>query len=217
MDPISAVFAVGTFWFWFLLVVELFVIFAFVDCDNGIAATISLVVFASVLQFFGNVNIVGFVLRHPIQMVGLFVAYFSLGLMWGIFKWQRLVSDRLRKYKERFSIFLQQKGLPEDTKVLPDQYRIEWKRVVDDTSNYTTNHRTIADVPLVRHYKATIMRWISLWVISVCIFMFKDMIVEMTLFLYERVAGFMQRIANNRWEKESDLKESLKLSDKKTN
>lgn len=195
-DVMLELFVVGSFWFWALIVAELVLLFLFTEFENGICATISLVVFGAALQFMGNVNLVGYVVSHPVHLALAVAAYLLLGTAWGVFKWRKLVVDRLRQHDELFAQFLHDKGLPSTTTVLPMEYRKDWKYYVDRTKEYKTG-QTVADTPLARQHKARIVRWMSLWPFSVTLYLFKDMVAEVFNTIYVRLGAFLQRIADN--------------------
>mgnify|MGYP001296990305 CR=1 FL=1 len=46
-------FVIGTFW-WALIVAELVLLFIFIENENGVGATVSLIIFAACLQWLGK-------------------------------------------------------------------------------------------------------------------------------------------------------------------
>lgn len=191
-------FVVGSFWFWALIAAELILLFVFVEYENGIGATISLAVFAALLQWCGNVDLLGYCVQHPITVLCAVVAYFLLGTVWGVIKWRIFVADRLEDYEELKADFLRSKGLPVGTKVVPVELRKEWKDRVDRTKDYRTG-QTVADVPSARVHKAQIMRWMSLWVISIIWSFLNDFLKRAFQTIYKKIAAFLQRVAQNVW------------------
>jgi hypothetical protein len=191
-------FVIGSFWFWALIAAEIILLFVFVEYENGIGATISLAVFAALLQWCGNVDLIGYVIKHPINVLMAGLAYLLLGTIWGVIKWRIFCADRLDDYEDLKSDYLKGKGLPAGTKVVPVELRKEWSDRVERTRDYHTK-QTIADVPSVRVHKARIMRWMSLWVISVIWSLFNDFLKRVFQSVYKRIAGFLQRIAQNVW------------------
>jgi hypothetical protein len=202
-------FVVGSVWFWALVVAELILLFVFTEYENGIAATVSLVAFGAALQFAGNADILGYMWHHPIHIGLAAIAYLLLGTGWGVFNWRNLVVHRLREHDELFSEFLRSNSLPANTTVLPLQYRKEWARWVERTKDYKTN-QTVADVPLAKQHKARIMRWMSLWVFSVLLYLLKDLVRELFLSIYSALSNFLQRIADNLYAKRN-VKENLEM------
>jgi hypothetical protein len=203
------IFAVGTVWFWLLVTAELALLFLFTEYENGFAATASIVAFLAALQFLGGVNVIGFALAKPHYLVPLVAPYLLLAVAWGIFKWRKLVKDRLRQHDELFAEFLRDCNLPPTTTLLPVEYRVAWKKKVDRTEDYKTG-QTVADVPLAKQHKSRIVRWMALWPFSVALYFFKDMVTEIFLALYTRLATFLQRIADNIYAK-ANVKQNLEI------
>jgi hypothetical protein len=192
----TELFAAGTFWFWALIVVELILLFMFTEYENGVGATVSLVVFGVVM---GGIDILSYIAHHPLQLIVYAVVFFAFGVCWGVFQWRRLVNASLRIHDERLAEFVASKNLPTDTKVLPEHLRAEWKRIVDNTINYDTR-RNIAQVPLVRQNKGKIITWMMMWPFSLSLYLFKDLLKEFFTDIYMKLSGFLQKMANSRWE-----------------
>jgi hypothetical protein len=188
-------FVVGGFWFWMLIVAELALLFVFTEYENGICATVSLVAFVVALQFCGNANPVGTVLTNWYYLIPLILAYLGIGCSWGIFKWRKLVHDRLAQHNELYADFLKEKKLPASTTDLSYEMKVAWSEVVEKTKDHKTQ-QTVADTPQARQHKARITRWMSLWPFSVSLYCFKDMVAEVFTALYKRLATFLQRIAD---------------------
>ena len=190
-------FIAGTFWFWALVAVEIILLFLFVEWENGVSATISLVVFGCLLQFFGNVDIIGFVVANPLQLLAVVGAYFLLGSVWGIVKWYIFCRDRLEEYHDLKAEFLRSKGLPEKTdEPIPSQYRAEWKKKLEGRKGYSGS-RLLNEAPLVRNYKAKVVRWMSFWPISLIWSLINDFVKRICNAIYLRIAKFLQRVSDN--------------------
>ena len=189
-------FLAGTFWFWALIALEIVLLFVFVEWENGVSATISLVVFGALLQFFGNVDIIGYVMGNPFQLIVIVAAYFVFGAVWGICKWWIFCRDRLEEYKELKSEFLRSKGLPENEKTIPIEHRVEWKKKLDDAKRYA-NSRNLGEAPLVRSHKAQILRWMSFWPISMIWGLINDFVRRVCKAIYNRISKFLQRVSDN--------------------
>jgi hypothetical protein len=77
----------GSMWFWILLVVAMGAVFAFIDHEDGIGATGTLVLFLLLLHRFGDISAFSFVSSHPYRILGWASAYFVLGTLWSFAKW----------------------------------------------------------------------------------------------------------------------------------
>lgn len=202
-------FAYGTIGFWGLLAAEILLLLVFENFKQGIAATISVVAYLGFLQYFAKVDVLTYAMTHWYFVAVLAGVYLVFGVGWGVFMWRRLVIQRLEKYNDLYQQYLIDIGLPTDTKVLPEDKRQGWVRVVEGTKNYNTRE-TVADTPQVRHYKAEVIRWMTLWVFSLMLYMFKDLVADLFKKIYRRIASFLQRIADDLWPK-GDIAENLKV------
>lgn len=178
-------FIFGSFWFWTLVAVEILLLFMFVEYENGIGATISVVGFGVLLQWFGNVDIIDYVRAHPLFIVSATVVYFALGAVWGVIKWWLFCHDALEEYEERRAKFFEINGLPRDTKVVPPEFRTKWR----DSHYYV-------ELPQVKHHKIQIIRWMSFWVISMIWSFINDFVKRIFRTIYQRMATYLQGIAD---------------------
>lgn len=194
-------FVIGTFWFWALIVAEIILLFMFVEWENGFGATISLFIFAAMLQWFGDTNIIGFVFDNPLKLVAVVAAYFLLGGVWGTVKWWIFARDCLEEYEELRDNFLRNKNLPAGTTV-PQAFRREWKQNLDRNRDRSYNgYRTLAEAPRARDNKSRIMRWMSFWPVSMLWSFLDDFVKRVFRTIYQRIHNFLQRIADNMWAK----------------
>ena len=193
-------FMVGTFWFWALIVVEIVLLFMFVEYENGMGATISLVAFAAALQWCGDVDLIGYVFANPIKLGAVIAAYFLLGAIWGTAKWWIFARDRLEEYQELKDEFLRNKGL-EPGQTVPSQHRAEWKEKLERNRSHGNYGRTLADTPRVRDNKARILRWMSFWPVSMLWSFLDDFIKRVFKTIYYRIANLLQRISDNMYAK----------------
>lgn len=202
-------FAVGSFMFWALVAVELILLFLFSEYENGIGATLSFVAFLAALQWLGGVNVIAYLLSHPLHIVVAVAAYYGLGVCWGVVNWRNFVYQRQAEHDEMFADFVRAKGLPEDTTTLPVEFRKMWIERVDRTKDH--KGRSIADVPLVRHHKAKVMRWMGLWPFSFTMYVLKDMVKHAFYSIYLYIGSWLQTIADNIWAKKAHVKDNLTL------
>jgi len=185
-------FVFGTFWFWMLVVVELIVLFAFIDNESGIGASLSVLTFGALLQWFGNVDIIQYIKSYPLFILSCAGAYFALGAVWGVVKWWIFCRDRLEDYEEARDSFLKENKVPAGTKVVPVELRLDWKRKLK--SSYRT--QGLAEVPQVRTHKAKIMNWMTFWVISIIWSFINDFVKRIFRTIYQRLSSFLQGISD---------------------
>ncbi len=202
-------FVVGTFWFWALIVVEVLLLFLFVEWENGFGATLSVLIFAAALQWCGDVDFISYVFANPLRLLAVVVAYFLSGGVWGTVKWWIFAKDCLEEYEERRDEFLRDKGLVAGV-VVPPQFRKEWRDTLNRDRGYSRLHsgRTLAEAPRARDNKSSIMRWMSFWPISMLWSFLDDFVKRVFKTIYQRIHNFLQRIADNMWAK-STVSEDL--------
>ena len=199
-------FVIGTFWFWLLIATEIILLFAFIENENGIGATVSVFVFAALLQWFGNVDIISYLRANPMFIVSCLGDHFAPGAVWCIIKWRIFCRDRLEDYEEARAKFLKERGQPAGTKVVPVELRAEWKEAVENSgkygygySGYKVSTKISADPPQVREYKSQIMRWMTFWVISMIWSLINDFVKRVFRSIYLKLATFLQSISDKMW------------------
>ena len=193
MPGLAELFIVGTMPFWLLLLAEVVLLFIFVAYENGIGATLSLIVFGAILQFCGGVDIAGFVVQHPFQLAGVIIAYFVVGTVWGVVKWWLFVNDKLQAYEDMKIEWLRIKG-HEGTNVVPEDLKSQWKEYIDD--HHFPHRKTVAKAPLAREHKNRILNWMGFWVPSMLYSLFNDFIRRVFQSIYYRIAKELQKISD---------------------
>lgn len=183
----AELFLVGTLPFWGLILAEIVLLFIFVAYENGIGATLSLVAFGLILQFFGGVNIANYIVEHPIQLGIYVLLYFFIGTIWGIVKWWLLVWDRRAEYDEFKTEWLRLRDIV-GSKNIPVNLKAEWQR--------TIKNQEWSTAPLARDHKAKIIGWMALWVPSMLYSLFNDAIRRIFLAIYYRIARELQKISD---------------------
>ena len=196
-------FAIGTFWFWALVVAEITLLFIFVEYENGIGATISLAVFGALLQWFGGVDLVSYAKEHPIYLAGALLSYFVFGMVWGIIKWRWFCIDLKNEFKEIREEWLRGHG-SDDVNNVPDTLRKDWDSYMN--THYYRGDNNPAQVPSVKQNKARITRWMSFWPVSFTWSLFDDVVKRIFWEIYNKIAKFLQRMADDIY---SDVKTDL--------
>jgi hypothetical protein len=191
----AELFVFGTFWFWALVVAEIAMLFVFVEWENGVGATLSFVAFLACIQLMGDINVLAFIKEHPLKTIGGVAAYFALGACWSAVKWWIFCRNKLADYKECKIKWLARKG--RDGDVIPPDLKEAWQREL--------GRQTIP--PLVSEHKASILRWMSWWMISMVCSLLNDFMREVWNIIYQEVAAFFQRISDYVF---SDVKDDIK-------
>lgn len=193
-------FVIGTFWFWALIIAEIVLLFLFVEKENGVGATVSMVIFLCALQWMGDVDILGFVFSNPLKLAAIVASYFAFGAVWGTVKWWIFCRDRKEDYNNMKDAFLREKGVAPGTKVVPEEHRQAWQTALRNEANNAYRRQndswTLAEAPRVRDNKAKIMRTMSWWPISMIWSFLDDFIKRVFRTIYYKISGVLQRIAD---------------------
>lgn len=211
------IFVVGSMGFWALIAAEIILLFVFTEYNNGVGATVSLLVFGAALQFVSKIDLLAYMYHHPLVIVAVFVGYILLGIFWGIFKWRQFYLAHGKAYDELFSKFLADNKLPATTDILPVEYRSHWKRKLENSSIYdgeTGNYIHFDEVPQAGKHKVKIMRWMYLWIFSFILYCFKDLVIEFWMWIYTGLATFLQKMADKDFAKRK-INENLDIPDEK--
>ena len=198
-------FVFGTFWFWMLVVAEIVLLFMFMEYENGIGATASLLVVGALLQWCGDVNIIAFVMENPLKIAVLISAYFALGGIWGVCKWWIFCRDRLEEYEEARSEFLAENGRAGE-KSVPPELRKKWKEKLESRCRYSSP--SLAEAPRVRDHKGKVLRWMTFWWVSMVWSLINDFVKRGMKAIYNRISSFMQHISDSIFAK-ANIKEDL--------
>ena len=195
-------FAIGAFWFWVLLIAEITLLLIFSEYDNGIGATISLVVFLGFLQWVGSVDLVLAVKHNWLALLGALGGYVAFGVTYMTFRWIGFVNKEVGKLDAFFATWLENHKLPADTKAedLAPDLKLSLEKDLDHTKNWTTG-QTVDESPKVKYYKAMVMRWLMMWPFSLTLYICKDMVREFFMMVYNRFAGFLQRLSDRAFAK----------------
>lgn len=179
-------FQIGTFPFFALIIVELLVLMMFIAFENGVAATVSMIIFVFILHVFGDTNLVAYTQFHPQQVLLTIAAYFAIGTGWGLFKWWLHVRDLANKYFYERDRWLRSKGVSvADGVPLPEELRKEWR------SQYRG-----ATTPRVSDSAPDILRWMTYWPVSVLWTLMSDVVTRLFRAIYNAIARSLQSIAD---------------------
>ncbi len=190
-------FVVGSLLFWLLIAAEIVMLFVFIDQENGIGATISVVVFAALLQWCGDVDLIGYVRLHPLFILSCIAGYFALGAVWGVIKWWMFCRDRLEEYEEARDEFLRSMGQPSGTRAVPPELRQQWKEHLRSPDHLGRNRTVdLSKTPQVHAHKAEILRWMTFWVVSMIWSFINDLVKRVFRMIYQKLANWLQAISD---------------------
>jgi len=197
-------FVVGTFWFWALIVAEVFWVFGFIKAERGGPAAGGLVVLALVLWLFGDFNVFAYIWAHPWEFAGGVGVYLGVGVVWSLAKWRMIcgeIRDKFYDVRDRFMIKHKvTETIPAELsdKWLTELQNTDWTTGTEEGWRRRTSINEVADIiPLARNHKDYITFWMGYWPISMFWFFLHDMIEKLFQRIYDFFAGMFQRIANS--------------------
>jgi hypothetical protein len=196
------IFLVGSLWFWVLLVVETVLVLVLLEWDQGTAATLTFLVTLLLLQFMGDVNICGYVVRHPLTVALGAAGYFALGTLWAFARWWFYVREQRGGYDELRAAFLRVHRL-EPQSAMPEGLQHQWQRCL---ARAKKNGRRLDVRPLAAAHKVDILRWMSYWPWSSSWTMLQDPVRKAFLAIYHNIAEHLQEISDRAFQGvEADL------------
>ena len=190
-------FAVGSFWFCVVCVLEFCWLLSSASYRNSSSATVSLILFILFLQFIG-VNVIGTIFHNPYHIIAFLVLQFVIGTLYFIHRWRRLVRIAYQPYKEAWRKFLDDNSLPPNTEILPDNLKPAWTIICNEEVYDCDSHkmRKLIDVPQAVDYKWDIVNWIVYWEPSLLVYICSDLFIEIGERIYEFFHDFAQAMAD---------------------
>ena len=197
----AELFVVGGLAFWIAMLAWFIILWVLVEKDHGFLGLLSLVAYGCLLQFGFKMDVVGWILSHPIPLIIFGCLYFFIGAGWGFWLWFLFAKDQKEPYLNKRTDWLVSKG---ETKFdsIPISLKEEWAKYVND--HYEI--RNMMKPPLVRDHKAKVMRWIGYWPLSLITWAFNDMIRRFVKMVYNYIHDWLQGIANRVF---ADIKQDL--------
>jgi hypothetical protein len=185
------IFVVGGLWFWLLLAAEAVILLVLLEWEQGTVATLTLVATLLALQLLGDVNVAGYVVRHPWVAVFATLGYFATGTGWAIAKWWFYVREQRAWYDELRAAFLRVLGYERDS-AMPEGLRLQWQSCLA-----SARERRRLDVhPLAAGHKAQIVRWMSYWPWSATWTLLRDPVRKAFFAIYRQIADLLQEISD---------------------
>lgn len=183
-------FVLGSFWLVALVLVEIVLLFVFMEYENGIGATISVLVFLACIQFLGNVDLITFASQHPWYTCGIVGSYFGLGIVMGCVKWYFYCHDIMREFKQFRDDWLEGQGV--DPGSVPGDLKAEWKTHLD---HWRKDYRNLP--PKARKNVGRITRWMGFWPVVLIVSLFHDFLKRIWLEIYHALGRWLQKISDN--------------------
>lgn len=207
-ETLLTLFVFGGFWFWALAIVaSCFVIAALEHEEEGFATFFVLVSFGLIF-FLGNSYLFDWILSNPWKLLLFITSYFGVGTGYSIVKWYLKVQNAAQEYAEKRTLWLEAK-----IKVAMDQGDDEKALLYDDALQHgLAGNRAVLEEwrkhvkgvaygepfvkPIASENKSRIMGWIAYWPWSGLWTLINDPFRKICTFLYQRIKGFLQDIAD---------------------
>ncbi len=182
----------GSLWFWGLLALSTVLLFTFIDNDDGVMATGTLLAFLLLMQYFGDFKVFSYIKLQPLMAIKWALFYFSAGTLWSIAKWWFHVRNERDHYDEKKKRFLDSHD--EKGPNIPTALKGRWKDIAPDK-------------PSAAKSKDKIIRWMTFWPWSAVWTIINDPIKKLFKTIYRNIQSLLQKIADSAFEgTEADLK-----------
>jgi len=203
------IFALGTLWFWILVAATcIFTLVAVANEWPG-RATLSLLVFALCLHFFGDISVISWVIANPVSVLALVAGYLAVGAGWSLVKWyffMRRVGrayieaklDFLREgaheYRNGYNNLFEAIDNPNASTPIPEAVRERWLGSHFYVNEKSWRVRDLIEVDMADH-RHRIMIWIGYWPFSAAWTLVDDPLRAAVRALYDHLADVFAAIA----------------------
>lgn len=200
MEIVEAVgwFAFGAMSWWFLIVIEIGIMFYCVHVREALVGLIGFVIFILITSTIGDFALWSYIVEEPWRLLGVVSLFVGAGVIWSFFKWDRWRSALAARVTEQIAVadkdIIEYEGSEhkEDWGTNP---RNERKSIV---SSYESNK-------LARNNKSMICTWILYWPCSVVWTFLQDIILEGIENLFELLKGVYDKIGERHDKKVAGL------------
>jgi len=165
------------------------------------------VIYALLIQWLSNVDIIGFIIGNPTRTAIIAAAYVGIGVVWSAFRFWWYMGNKIQGIKNgerdwtvsKLKDYYQSSAggnVPyNDARVkaekeydangMPSNLYADWNQHVDENS------------PKAIQNKGNIMRWMGYWPISVVWFIISDFVTELFAKVYYRLSKVYEGIAES--------------------
>jgi hypothetical protein len=191
---LGTLFAIGTLWFWFLLLIDFVAITTLVENEEGVWATVVAIFSIIGLNYLWKLPIAATIKANPGHTILLILSYFAIGVCWSIAKWYFFLHKENRKYENAKAEFL----TGENAKELTGQLAAKMFGYLQDHNNnaYYEKQKINATPPLVSKHIDKLTRWATYWPFSMVGFALNDVVRKTWNYIFELLQGTYQRISN---------------------
>jgi hypothetical protein len=185
-ESLVALFAIGT-WGFFAVLTAIVILLVVYTEDDGVKATVTLVLGALFLQFIAKFDIASIAKAHPLALLYYALLYVALGLVWSVIKWHSYVGARRRIYDDLRKKFCANNSISED--FTPQQKKL-WLNEL----NYKFGSTAV--IPNVDDNKKAIIRWMTYWPFSLLFTLLNDPVRRFFEWIFRNIKAWFQRMAN---------------------
>jgi len=221
----TTLFAIGTLWFWVLLVAAFICILWALEDDEypGTKATITCIVTLALIYFLGGRSAINdlfsFVAHNPLVIAMAFGGYLLAGTVWSVVKWYFFVLNARDKYREDVSDINEEFNSNMDrlkkyiAKVESGEEKVKDKDSVLTKYKEEIERRTSANtediarskqrnMPSAKGNKSRILTWMFYWPFSGIWTIINDPVRRAFQWIYKRLEGVYQKITVSAFEGE---------------
>jgi hypothetical protein len=184
-------FAVGSAGFWALIALETGLLIFLIEWGKGALATASLAGTMVLLYFLGDINILGYVIHHPVTLALGLVVYFAAGTVWSVARWWLFVRDMRGRYDDVRADFCQDHNLDG---AIPEQFQQLWLERLESSGR---RGRRIEIRPRARQHRGKIVAWMAYWPWSLSWTVLNDPVRKSCRVIYQHIHDYLQEISNN--------------------
>jgi len=189
LEFMRATFAVGSFWFGILIAAEVVVLLLSIGNESGVAAGISLVVFAAMLQWVCGVDLILLATSNPFRGIAVFLSYIVFAGLWAAFRFNTYYNREVQALVDQKASWIRNNVEYKDRDL---QYNEVPDHLIEKWNNHIDN-----DSPHMMQCKAKILRWAGYWWVDAVVYFFSDLTQEFFGWLYNQVSGVFIRWAKN--------------------
>jgi len=191
---LATLFAIGTFWFWLLLLIDFVLITALVENEEGAWATAIAIGTIFGLNYLWKLPILTSIKANPGHVALLVLSYFVIGAAWSFVKWYFFLHKANGRYLDFKAKFLETKNV----NALDGQLAATLMDELAENNRYLdAESRISAEPPIARKHKARLTRWATYWPFSMVGFALNDVVRKTWTYIYEMLQGAYQRVSNH--------------------
>lgn len=197
----ETVFALGTLWFWLLLLVDFVIITALVEHEEGIWATVVAILTVVGLNYAWKLPIISSIKTNPGHTALLVFAYFALGAGWSLVKWLVFLHKKNFAYEDVKADFLKKNN----ALTLTPELAAKLMDYLDELNRFKVVEDCVTATPPEAHdYKAMLTRWATYWPFSIIGTLLNDVVRRSWTYIIRLLQSTYQRMANYVFRKAAD-------------